>query len=110
MRHTSPDLGPLFDRDDESIDARFAAFDAAHPEVYRLFVRFARELKARGHAHGSSDAILHRVRWETGANTERDGGFKINNNFSSRYARKLAAEFSAEFADFFEFRSLKASA
>lgn len=105
-----PDDAPLFDpppvEDDESIDAQFARFDAAHPEVYELFQRFSGELLGRGRAHYSADAILHRIRWHYAVNVDHDGGFKINNNFSSRYARKLAAD-DQRFAEFFEFRVLR---
>ncbi len=83
----------------------FAAFDAEHPEVYRLFLRFARELIAAGRTRGSAEQVVQRIRWETSVNPGRDGGgFKLNNWFRSRYARKLAAEYPEEFGQFFEFR------
>jgi hypothetical protein len=98
--------GPRGTENEETIDARFAAFDAAHPEVWDLFRRFAGELLASGRERYSADAILHRVRWHYAVNAERDEGFKINDHFSSRYARKLR-ESDERFADFFEFRRLR---
>lgn len=92
-----------------TIDTRFAAFDALHPEVYTLFKRFAQELLDRGARRGSADMVMHRIRWETAAGAKpTDPGrptFKLDNNFSSRYARKLAAE-DPRFESFFTFRRL----
>ena len=99
-------MSSLFD-DDASIDARFATFDTEHPEVWALFRRFACELLAAGRSRGSSDQICHRIRWETAVNPGHDSGFKINDHFTSRYARKLVAS-DSRFADFFEFRRLAA--
>lgn len=99
----------LFNQEpDRTIQARFEAFHITHPEVYEMFVRFATELVRAGRARYSSDAILHRVRWETDLKVI-EGGFKINDHFSSRYARKLAAEHPSLFGDFFEFRKLKSA-
>jgi tRNA A37 threonylcarbamoyladenosine biosynthesis protein TsaE len=92
-----------------TIDQQFAAFDANHPDVYRLFVQFAHELAEHGLKKYSADAILHRIRWHyvTSASAILEGReFKINNNYSSRYARKLSAEYP-RFNGFFAFRKLK---
>jgi len=89
------------------IQSRFDDFDRAHPEVFRLFRFFAHMLKQKGKERFSADAILHRIRWEFAVNMECDGGFKVNNDFSSRYARKLISEDPA-FDGFFELRRLKA--
>lgn len=99
---------PLFDSRKRrlAIQQRFEAFHAAHPEVFQLFARFASELRRAGRTHYSADAILHRVRWECAVNPERDSGYKINDHFSSRYARKLANT-DPRFATFFEFRKLR---
>lgn len=94
---------------DLSIDERFAMFDAANPAVYAAFRRHAETLLNAGRKHYSSDAILHRVRWDFALQTTGEGGFKINDHFSSRYARKLAAE-DPRFAEFFEFRTLRSKA
>jgi hypothetical protein len=93
-------------RREQTIDERFAAFDGAHPEVFAEFKRLALEARRRGHEHYSADGILHVVRWHTSVNPQKDEGFKINNDFSSRYARKLIAE-DGTFATFFELRALK---
>jgi hypothetical protein len=97
---------PFAEPDDRTIAARFAEFDAANPRVYTLFVRFAREVR-RARPRYSADAILHRIRWEIALTTVSDDGFKINNVYSSRYARKLMKEFPDEFGGFFQLRKLR---
>lgn len=92
----------------QSISERFEAFDAAHPDVYQLFHKFAGDLRARGRKRYSADAILHRIRWHMATSSAATADeFKINNDYSAYYARKLAAEHE-EFRDFFETRKLKA--
>ena len=59
--------------------------------------------RAWGYTHYSADGIMHIVRYHAAVNPERDGGFKINNNFVALYARKLVAA-DPSFAGFFAFR------
>ncbi len=87
------------------IDDRFAKFDADNPDVFDLFKRFAEELLLAGKTRGSSRAILSRLVWEADIRTSTNEGYKINHDYSSRYARKLAVA-DARFVDFFEFRKL----
>jgi hypothetical protein len=91
----------LFDRR----EARFAEFDAANPDVWRLFERFTLELIRRGFEHYSSDAVLHRVRWET-AVSAKDGTFKIDNNWTPYFARKFHSHYP-QYAGFFRTRLSK---
>jgi len=93
---------------DQTIEARFERFVADHPEVYTLFVQFAREWRSAGHSRGSASAICERIRWETGVNPEHDEGFKMTDHFTSRLARKLMAD-DATFEGFFETRRLRAA-
>lgn len=67
------------------------AFHKAHPEVWTLFERFALDRAARGFAHYSADAVMHRVRWETsgGDKTRGEDGFKINDHHVAFYARRF---------------------
>ena len=99
------DAGPAAPRP-LTIQERFAAFDRANPHVYRLLVRFAFEAKARRTRY-SLKALFERIRWHVQIET---GGeeFKLNNLYTSRYARKLIAEYP-EFEGFFETRELKAA-
>lgn len=76
-------------RRDEAMAARFAAIDAANPEMWHLFERFAWVMIRRGFSHYSARAVLHRVRWETATPLEDASQYKINNNWSPYYARKF---------------------
>ncbi len=70
--------------------ASFTKFDREHPEVWRLFSRYTFDRLRRGYKHYSADAVMHRVRWETGAgDPSKKDGFKINNNHVAFYARKF---------------------
>lgn len=108
---TAPCAQPAFAFDDPKpagpIEAHFAAFDAAHPDVYALIVRIARKVKARGKQRYSMDAILHRVRWhyDIGRGEEQ---FKINNSLAALYARKVMAE-NEDLDGFFELRERRAT-
>ena len=87
-------------------EERFDAFDAEHPEVYRLFCQLVGDLMAAGRTKYSADAILHRIRWEFDVNRKRDKTFKINDHFTSRYARKWQRD-HLEHQGFFETRELR---
>ncbi len=72
----------------------FNAWIANNPEVWALFKRFTFELINAGHRHGSSDMILHRIRWETAVKPTRNGqaqgrDLKLNNNWTAFLARKF---------------------
>ena len=85
----------------------FERFHAENPVVFKLFTRFALEAYASGIRHYGARALLERLRWELKV-TIKTHDYKINNNYIAYYARLLAAE-DARFADFFEFRQLRAS-
>ena len=112
MSRFGPPTDSLFVQDGEpphgrgiSIDERFREFDREHPEVFRLFREYAEQIRWRGFERYSADAILHRIRWwhhVDRCNRE----FKINDHFSSRYARLLMMV-DGSFAGFFETRELR---
>ena len=58
---------PLFLATEPSTSDRFRAFHQAHPGVYILLVRFAREWKRRGKKKCGIKMLWERVRWEIGA-------------------------------------------
>jgi len=89
------------------IQEAFERFDNRHPEVYELFVKFVREILAAGHNHYSAHAILLRIRWHYDIDPDHNEDFKLNNNYSSRYARKFVEDYPMH-KDFFTFRSLTA--
>ncbi|MDP9269309.1 MAG: hypothetical protein M3P27_13440 [Acidobacteriota bacterium] len=96
---------PLFDP--RPIDVRFEQFNADHPEVYRLLVRFCRELKDAGRSHYSVDALFHRLRWYYHVEKRAEEPFKLNDHYTSRYARLISAQ-ETDLANFFETRRLRA--
>lgn len=89
---------------ESELDAAFREYDARNPHVYAAFRERARMLLSAGRRHYGAKGIMEAVRFHLAVSG--DDGFKINNNFTSRYARKLAEE-DDRFAGFFEFRELR---
>jgi 3-methyladenine DNA glycosylase AlkC len=83
----------------------FWHFHKKNPSVYQLYKRFASELVAAGVTRLSSDAILHRVRWETTIKTQSKDRFKVNNNYTAYYARLYVRD-HPQYAKMFERRKL----
>ena len=95
--------------ENESIQQRFERFDQAHPEIYDEFRLIAQDLFQRGRRHYGSKAILEVIRYHRALQIQDEQEeFKINNNYSSRYARKLISE-DERFAAFFELRELRSA-
>lgn len=89
---------------EEEINAQAEAFSDANPIVQRLFVRFTMEAISRGFTHYSSKSIFERIRWETDqADSDGQSTFKINNNYTSWYARRFM-EIHPEHSGFFRTR------
>jgi hypothetical protein len=87
-----------------TIDERFRRFHRANPEVFTLFVRFAREAKARGKQRFGAKAIWERLRWEMSLQTGEAPS--LNNDYTACYARLAIETYPEEFAGFFETRRL----
>lgn len=83
--------------------ARFRAFDADNPRVWKLFVWFTFMLQTHGCKRLSATTILGRVRYETAFFETTDTEYRINNNFSSYYARKFQLTYP-EYATLFATR------
>lgn len=62
-----------------------------HPEVWRLFERFAVEALRAGVRIGAK-AIWERMRWETRVTQTLPGAPALNNNFTPFYARLFDAK------------------
>lgn len=101
------DLFTFYEDENPSIQTRFHRFHERNPKVYKLFQLYARQARDAGCTRYSADAILHRIRWHLTVETQDGGGFQINNNFTSRYARLLIRD-DPTFAGFFEIRRLQA--
>lgn len=94
-----------FFENDENLDQKFYEFHRQNPIVYVYFKKFAVEAMQAGLTKYGAKAIFERIRWQI--RIEMKGAdFKINNNYVSRYVRKLICE-CPEFIRFFETRVLK---
>lgn len=92
-----------------SIEERFEDFHRANPSVYLGLVRLARQVHARGFETYAIDALFHVLRWETvvgNANPTREDPFKLNDHFTSRYAR-LIMDLNPDLRGFFRTRDLR---
>lgn len=107
----TPTAQPSFSFEEEeplSTQEQFEAFHRRNPQVYRKLVALARELKAAGADRYSIDALFHVLRYHHDIGRDRiETEFKLNNSFTSRYARKIQ-EKEEDLRDFFETRKLKA--
>lgn len=90
-----------------SIQERFEAFHEDNPEVFRAFVKYARQAKKKGCKRIGARVIIERIRWDHEVQLWDTAPPKINDNYISRYARKLMADYPNEFPGFFELRRLR---
>lgn len=88
-----------------SIQSRFEVFDRENPQVYAKFKEYSGQLLCTGRRRFSANFIIGRIRWDYAIETNA-ADFKINNDFPSRYARKLIAE-KPEFQGKFELRRIR---
>lgn len=89
------------------IDERFEDFNKANPLIFQLFLRFARAARTAGQHTFSAKRIIEQIRWEVIPQGPGDSGFRINNDFTSRYARLAVRLYPDEFGNFFTFRALQ---
>lgn len=82
---------PIYGTTPSKLAQAWLDYHAAHPEVYRLFCRFAHAAIAAGRANYSARAIFERMRWET----EVEGGtdFKLPNAHVAFYSRQFAEDY-----------------
>lgn len=89
------------------LDQAFRDYHAQNPAVWTLFERFALDAARGGWTHFGAKAVWERIRWYIRLETRDDyAAVKLNNNYTSRYAR-MFAERHPEHADLFHFRELK---
>lgn len=75
-----------------SLYEKFAVYDAANPNIYTLFKRFANDLIEAGRKKLSAALIIERIRWEVNVSTVSEDSFKVSNNHTAFYARKFMDE------------------
>ncbi len=90
-----------------SIQEKFEQFHQLNPWVYRAFVKLAREDKKLGY-RTSIKSLFEIVRYKYRRHTrDSNADFRINNNYHSRYARRIM-ECTPDLAGVFATRELKA--
>lgn len=90
-----------------SIDQHFREFHDNNPAVYTELVAMARQLRTRGYHTIGVELLVAAYRWNRMMRTTADAfSFKINNNFTSRYARLIMTQ-EEDLAGFFQTRTLR---
>lgn len=88
-------------------DIKFEEFDRLNPQVYDELVRMTREAKSARRQKIGIQMLFEVIRWNRLINTDDVySKFKLNNNYGSRYARKIMAE-NPDLEGMFELRELK---
>lgn len=89
-----------------SIDNAFRKFHKENQKVYDMFKEQVFRAMRKGRDKFSANAIINWIRWEVALQVKTEDEYKINNNFSSRYAR-LFVEDHPEYGYMFNFRDLR---
>jgi hypothetical protein len=92
--------------DEDQRRIAFENFDAAHSEIWTVFLQFTFQLIRAGHNHYSARAVLHRIRWHMAVDHPVKTAFKVNNNHSAFYARKFHRRYPIH-AGFFRTRTAR---
>lgn len=90
----------------KSIDTAFKKFHKDNPKVYQMFKEQVYRAIRNGREKFSANAIINWIRWEVALKVKTDEEYKINNNFSSRYARLFVKD-HPEHEHMFNFRDLR---
>lgn len=97
---------------DDDVQRRFLKFHAAHPHVYQLIVRYAKEalpMLARSRRGSYSvKCVIERVRWHIDFEAKGLEPVNILNEYSSRYAR-LVMRNEPELRGVFALRPLRST-
>ena len=91
-------------KDQRTIQEKFDTFNKENPIVYSLFKQQALKAINKGRKKISAKQLIEFIRWNIQFQVTKED-FKINNSFTSRYARKFVEEFE-DHKDVFEFRTL----
>jgi len=90
----------------KTIQEQFEDFDKARPEVYDALLEFTLEAYWAGATILGIGELYERVRWHFRCEKKMGEAFKLNNNYRSRYARKLMDNYP-DLVGMFELRTLK---
>jgi len=81
----------------------FSEYDQQNPKIWEYFKKYSFEAKKKGLTHYGAKSIFEIIRWHS--NLYGNDGFKLNNNYTSMYARKMIKE-HPEFKGFFKLRKI----
>jgi hypothetical protein len=94
---------------DPTIEEQFNAFHETNPVVFTELVALADEALSHGYTRGSMKMLFEVLRWERMLETDDPSSeFKLNNNYTSHYARLLVQTYP-RFEEFFETRNLRSA-
>lgn len=80
----------------------FNDFDEGNPQVYEALVKMSYDLKRQGHKRIGMKMLFEVLRWRSMMRTTAED-YKLNNNYTSYYVRKIIAE-HPDMEGFFEMR------
>ena len=85
-------------------------FHKANPRVYELFKEITFRAIRKGKTKLSATLVVNVIRWEhfLETTTQKDGGFKINNNFVPYYSRLFMRDFP-KYDGLFATRTIRSS-
>ena len=92
---------------ESQIQQRFLDYHSKNPHVYVTLRRLALEAVQRGQRHIGAKMLWEVMRWNLMMETSDPEGWKLNNNYCSRYARMLMDQ-NSDLAGVFETRELRA--
>lgn len=90
-----------------TLKEKFNLYHADNPHVYENFKTYARQVLSNGRIKFGAKAIIERLRWHYAFETRGDV-FKLNNNYTAFYVRKLINE-RPEFNNIFATRRQRAA-
>lgn len=89
------------------IERAFRRFHAENPHVYQELLRLSRSAKkSHGRERIGMKMLWEVMRWNLWLKIKTTDEFKLNNNYTSRYARIIMKN-EPDLADLFETRELK---
>lgn len=83
----------------------FEQYHKENPHIYKAFKKYSLMAKQKGFKNYSAKSLFEIIRWHTPIKSGEV--FKIDNNYTPDYARKMMQEHKS-FKGFFRVRTLKA--
>lgn len=90
----------------KTIDAAFEEFHEKNPKVWETFQEQCLRAISMGRKKISAKQLLGYIRWYVSLQVDTQDGFKINDAYTSRYAR-LFAKTNPQYQDVFNYRELR---